>query len=68
MKIFGHEFVPMSQSDWDAFAGADDGSLICYPSDGTVLIYSPHAKDLSEIYEDNGATVQRRWTMVDDGA
>lgn len=40
MKILGHEFRPMAQGDFNAFAGADEGAMICYLAEVT-LIASP---------------------------
>ena len=51
MRLLGHEFKPMSRSDWDGFAGADEGSLICSCSDGTVLIWSPVSNTVSEMLD-----------------
>lgn|ERR1044072_2786303 len=51
IRRFGHTFKPMSGNDWDGFAGADEGSFICY-TDDAVLILSPDEKNLSVFNQD----------------
>lgn len=38
--VYRGMFKPMTQLDWDAFAGADEGTTICYLDDGTTLLLS----------------------------
>lgn len=57
--LFGHPFRPMDESDFDAFAGASEGSLIAFPSDDVVLIYDPASEEIAEIW-DGG---QRLWQL-----
>lgn len=55
----GHDFVPMSGSDWDAFGGAEEGTLICYcPDEATVLLLAPDGKvEEVRITDDGQASV-----------
>jgi hypothetical protein len=63
-RIMGYWFHPMTQEDWDGFAGADAGSWIHHCSDGrTILIYSPQSGLLSEIVvKDDGLSAEILWT------
>ena len=61
MRVLGHEFTPMTHHDWDAFAGANEGSLIAYISEEVTLIYDPATGTLSEI----GPDWQRDWTSLE---
>jgi hypothetical protein len=36
--VLGHLFRPMTQDDWDCFAGADEGSKICYTEEATMIL------------------------------
>ena len=47
--FFGLPFRPMDQVDRDGFAGASEGSLICFPDDLLILIYDPVEQTMSEI-------------------
>lgn len=52
--VLGHDFKPFDKTDWDCFAGSDEGSLICYcPDEKTVLILSPNGV-VSEICHTDG--------------
>src|SRR4051812_785040 len=65
VSFFGHEFKPMTDSDWDCFAGADEGSLICYVGDErTVLIFSPASMTIVEMICSNDERIERTWKMV----
>lgn len=66
VTLFGLTFRPMDRTDWDTFAGAEEGSLITYAEDRTYIL-SPDQKSVSEIFEDdNGYTVQRDWVVVNE--
>lgn len=43
MRLFGHDFQPMTADDFLAFEGAEDGSLIWVSNDAEdpILIYTP---------------------------
>jgi hypothetical protein len=66
--VMGHDFREFDKRDWDCWAGAEPGSLICYcDDDKTCLILSPD-NVLSEIVQvetteenPNGCT-QYDWT------
>lgn len=58
MKLLGHEFRSMTPADYDDFAGADEGSLICMLDD-IVLILSPQTQTLTEISYADGS--ERDW-------
>jgi len=63
MTILGHVFKPMTKQDWYAFAGADEGSMICYPIDTVTLIYSPKTGIVTEITPDpDGERVEFEWS------
>jgi hypothetical protein len=65
MKILGHTFIPMTELDRDAFAGADEDDLICRCED-CILIYSPAGHgSINVIYD--GESGEERWECVDDG-
>ncbi len=57
MRLLGHEFRPMTERDFDGFAGADGDSFIV-ELDDTVLIWSPQTHTLTEITSDG----ERDWT------
>lgn len=59
-KALGHKFNPMSEGDWDAFAGADEGTLICYLDEITLLL-TPEGSIVAVNYEDGTETI---WTPV----
>ena len=59
LSLLGHTFRPMEKSDWDAFAGADDDSFICY-LDEVTLIWSPSKNALYEITADGH---EREWNL-----
>jgi hypothetical protein len=58
MRMLGHEFRPMDKTDFETFAGADEGCLIC-ELDDVVLIWSERDKVLTEITSDG----ERDWTV-----
>jgi hypothetical protein len=57
-QLLGHVFRPLTEQDWECFAGADEGSFVSYCADGTALILSPSGV-VSEI-EPSG--YQTDWT------
>jgi hypothetical protein len=57
--LFGYTFVPMKDQDYEAFAGAPEGSLIARCDDGTVLIFSPSEGVVTEISADGS---EQHWT------
>lgn len=60
LRIVGHTFTPFDDNDWEIFAGAAEGSYICYLEDDTTLIWDPAAEQLSEMtYDESGNCVQR---------
>lgn len=56
--VFGLKFVPMDDFDWDTFAGAEEGTLICYVGE-TVLLYDPAAQTITESLPDGSG--ERIW-------
>lgn len=60
MQIMGHEFKPMTSDDWDGFAGATEGTLIC-ALDSCILLYDPSAREIIEVLEDGD---ERRWHLA----
>lgn len=60
MRKLGHTFVPFKENDWYGFAGAAEGSMICYTED-CVLVLSPDGtvEEISDPLEDAIATL---WT------
>lgn len=65
IKILGHVFKPMTSDDWECFAGAEEGTVICHLKDdrNTVLLFDPESKVLSEVTCDNdGNASQVDWT------
>ena len=68
-KILGQTFRPMNRMDWDTFAGAAEGSLICFCEDETtVLLYYPAIGTVSEVTQkEDGDSVQRDWFSVEVG-
>ncbi len=66
ITLLGHTFAPFDDNDWETFAGAEEGSYICYVGDDkTVLIWNPATKLLSEMdYSDESwICSQRDWTF-----
>lgn len=66
-KLMGLVFSPMTDNDWDAFAGANEGSLICYCDDEeTVLIYDPNEETITEMLfnEEDVDTNTRIWKLT----
>lgn len=54
IKVLGFEFRPMSDADYQGFAGANEGCYIYeHENDNTVLIWDPSTKELSEIRSDD---------------
>jgi hypothetical protein len=64
-RVLGHNFVPMTQSDWEGLSGAEEGSLICYPDpdEDLVLILSPSGQ-VTEIRGDDAGMSETVWTAV----
>lgn len=61
-KIFGYVFREMTRSEWDGFAGAEPGTLICTDLDGVVLLWDHSSDTLSEItYDGKGEFTQYDW-------
>lgn len=52
-QVLGHNFVPFTDSDWQGWAGAEEGSLICH-SDGAVLILSPDGTIEEDVINKDG--------------
>lgn len=48
-------FSAMTKGDWDAFAGAEAGSVIFYGNKFT-FIYDPNARDLNAMWVDEEAS------------
>ncbi len=42
-RVLGHDFRPMTPSEWQGFAGADEGTLICVHDD--VVLLHPRGSD-----------------------
>ena len=59
--VLGHTFKEFTRNDWDAFGGADKGSLICY-TETEALILSPDQNTITAIDEDGNETV---WELID---
>jgi hypothetical protein len=55
VRELGHTFYPMTESDWDGLAGADENSLIAH-SDDAILIMSP--KGVVSCIDHTGAEVE----------
>jgi hypothetical protein len=63
-ELLGYRFEPMDDNDWQTFAGADEGTLICYLDNGTALLLSPDG-ELNEVRPDGS---EFTWTCRDSGA
>lgn len=68
LHMMGRDFVEMDPEDWEAFAGADPGSMICYCEDGTVLVFSQRDNSVTELVPEGLAITpsgeaERRWTF-----
>lgn len=67
-KVLGYTFHEMDELDWSGFAGAEEGSLICYEND-MCLILSPsgviHEMTDGENDEDTGGQID--WTPSGNG-
>lgn len=59
---FGYEFKPMDERDWECFAGADEGTLICYPTKNLTLLLAPSGTLSELITTDDGDCTQTDWT------
>lgn len=59
VTIMGNVFEPMTQTDFYAFAGAEEGSYIAY-TDYSAMILSPDGTRIAEVFEDG---TQADWTV-----
>lgn len=64
VKVLGHVFTTMDESDYEGFAGAEDGCKICYLDD-QVLILSPDETEISVITASPGCVdyTEVVWTI-----
>lgn len=70
VRLFGHMFHPMGRLDYEALAGAREGSLVCYCEDGTTLVVDPEMRQVTEVlaFEDDAITSrgeqERTWALA----
>ena len=65
--VLGHTFTEMQPADAEIFAGAEDGTLICYTG-GTVLLLCPDGSGgynkIVEVDEGGTETTWVTWVTV----
>lgn len=59
IKLFGLTFKPMVEMDFNAFAGADEGSFICYEDDN-VYVLSPDRDSMAVVNFDGTEVLWER--------
>lgn len=52
VTVLGYKFRPMTKHDWEGFAGAEEGTLICNDPSDRVLLWHPGTEVLSEVMSD----------------
>lgn len=64
-SYLGHEFVRMGSDDYETFAGADEGSWICYATDEVTLVIDDAGTMMSEIITDvtGSGSTERSWRL-----
>jgi hypothetical protein len=62
-KVLGHTFREMTDYDWQLFAGAEPGTLICTDLEDRVLLWDPaRQRTLQEIrYDAAGRSSAWEW-------
>ena len=64
--ILGHKFVPMSEDDWEGFAGAEEGTLICWaPDEQTCLLLAPDGSIHETVFDDKGRAAAYEWKATE---
>lgn len=48
LRLLGHVFYPMTQEDWQGFAGAEPGTLICH-LEHAILLWCPVSETVTEV-------------------
>lgn len=63
--VLGHKFRPFYQLDWQGYAGADEGSYICYIEPDVTLILSPNGSIQEHVHDGNGLSACYNWTYTE---
>ena len=68
LRLLGHTFMPMNPDTRQGFLGAPEDAMVAYGVDGTLLIWDPEERTISEIVPEGlhittEVEEERAWTF-----